>query len=225
MPLWRPGEQLCSWYPSRLLDGSSWPQAVEARKPQLSDPMGKLPPRLPFHFIVVFTVVHPAHRHQPVPGSPGSECDTDLPQLALEVGVTLTYPLAVWKWVWPEHVEWPEKAFVLTWIFQSKIVVRYTRVFFFSFSITGPRAQRTVDHWATIPSPLYCSFGDEVPFGCLGSFLTVKGPELRLPVSALGSILRTSNKQTTKSIGRPCSTDLGYSDRAHKRLWVPTPAP
>lgn len=131
MPLWRPGEQLCSWYPSRLLDGSSWSQAVEARKPQLSDPMGKLPPRLPFHFIVVFTVVHPAHRHQPVPGSPGSECDTDLPQLALEVGVTLTYPLAVWKWVWSEHVEWPEKAFVLTWIFQSKIVVRYTRVFFF----------------------------------------------------------------------------------------------
>lgn len=38
--------------------------------------------------------MHPAHRHQPVPVSPGSECDTDLPQLALKVGVTLIYPLA-----------------------------------------------------------------------------------------------------------------------------------
>lgn len=41
------------------------------------------------------TVMHPAHRHQPVPVSPASECDTDLPQSALEVGMTLTCPLAM----------------------------------------------------------------------------------------------------------------------------------
>ena len=57
--------------------------------------MKKLPPRLSFDLIMTVTVMHPAHRHQPVPVSPGNECDTDLSQLALEVVVTLTCLVAV----------------------------------------------------------------------------------------------------------------------------------
>lgn len=57
--------------------------------------MEKLPARLHFDLIMMVTVMHPAHRHQPVPVSPGNECDIDLPQLALEVGVMLICLLAV----------------------------------------------------------------------------------------------------------------------------------